>query len=207
VIREQLLGIFGLYEAVRARVTIGAVDMVDGAVRVHTTGEVSGRLPIVRRWVTFLWWEREPEVARREGSVWRLFGFHEQPAAGGGSALDRGVLSAPARLYPIVPRSPGLILLLHSRRDPQRRTRAGDGENGKRNGPHRCERVHGSIPRIPTQPRTETPIPPRPSWPSILGATEPRAVWPGRGHAMRRGEIPLAGRSRGRAARRPSPGG
>ncbi|HET8575701.1 MAG TPA: hypothetical protein VFO18_01285 [Methylomirabilota bacterium] len=80
LIREQLLGIFGLYEAVRARVTIDAVDMVDGAARVYTTGEVSGRLPIVKRWVTFLWWEREPEVARREGSVWRLYGFHEQPA-------------------------------------------------------------------------------------------------------------------------------
>ncbi len=90
VIREQLLGIFGLYEAVRARVTIDAVDMVDGAVRVHTTGEVSGRLPIVRRWVTFLWWEREPEVARREGSVWRLYGFHDQPAARSWSGARSG---------------------------------------------------------------------------------------------------------------------
>lgn len=97
VIREQLLGIFGLYEAVRARVTIDAVDMVDGAVRVYTTGEVSGRLPIVRRWVTFLWWAREPEVARREGSVWRLFGFHEHPAAGGGSTLDRSLSNLAAR--------------------------------------------------------------------------------------------------------------
>ncbi len=97
VIREQLLGIFGLYEAVRARVIIDAVDMMDGAVRVYTTGEVSGRLPIVKRWVTFLWWEREPEVARREGSVWRLFGFHDQPAAGGGSTLDRSLSNLAAR--------------------------------------------------------------------------------------------------------------
>jgi hypothetical protein len=109
VIREQLLGIFGLYEAVRARVTIDAVDMVDGAVRVSTTGEVSGRLPIVKRWVTFLWWEREPEVARREGSVWRLFGFHEQ-SAGGGAALDRGVSGKRlVHLYPGL-LSPALVL-------------------------------------------------------------------------------------------------
>jgi len=81
-IRGQLLGIFGLYEAVRARVTIDAVDMVDGGARVYTTGEISGQLPIVRSWVTFLWWEREPEIARREGSVWRLYGFHERPARG-----------------------------------------------------------------------------------------------------------------------------
>ncbi len=92
LIREQLLGIFGLYEAVRARVTIDRVDLLGGGARVYTTGEVSGRLPVVNRWITFLSWEREAEVARREGSVWRLYGFHDQPTArswSGGSRWSR----------------------------------------------------------------------------------------------------------------------
>jgi len=65
---------FALYEALRARVTIDNVQVVDGAVWVYTSGEVSGRLPLVG-WVTVLTWQNEPEVARREDGGWRLFGF------------------------------------------------------------------------------------------------------------------------------------
>ena len=35
-----------------------------------------GRLPLVG-WVTVLSWQREPEVARRQGEVWRLVGFQD----------------------------------------------------------------------------------------------------------------------------------
>jgi len=55
-------------------VIIDNVQVVDGAVWVYTTGEVSGRLPFVG-WVPVLAWRNEPEVARREDAGWRLFGF------------------------------------------------------------------------------------------------------------------------------------
>jgi len=73
-LRQQILAMFALYEALRARVTIDNVQVVDGAVWVYTSGEVSGRLPLVG-WVTVLTWQNEPEVARREDGGWRLFGF------------------------------------------------------------------------------------------------------------------------------------
>jgi hypothetical protein len=73
-LRQQLLAMFALYEVLRAGVTIGDVQIVDGAVWVYTSGEVSGRLPFLG-WVTVLTWQNEPEVARREDAGWRLFGF------------------------------------------------------------------------------------------------------------------------------------
>jgi hypothetical protein len=73
-LRQQLLAMFALYEVMRARLTIDNVQVVDGAVWVYTSGEVSGRLPFVG-WVTVLTWQNEPEVARREEAGWRLFGF------------------------------------------------------------------------------------------------------------------------------------
>ncbi len=45
-------------------------------VSTYTTGEVTGRLPLLG-WVTALSWQREPEVARRQGDVWRLVGFQD----------------------------------------------------------------------------------------------------------------------------------
>lgn len=75
-LREQLNAMFGLYQQLRARVTVDRVDIVDGAARVYTSGEVSGRLPIMG-WVTVLVWQGEPEVARREAAGWRLFGFQD----------------------------------------------------------------------------------------------------------------------------------
>jgi hypothetical protein len=71
---QQLLAMCALYEQLRARVTIDQTRIVDGVVWVYTTGQVSGRLPFVG-WVPALSWQNQPEVARNEGSAWRLFGF------------------------------------------------------------------------------------------------------------------------------------
>jgi hypothetical protein len=75
-LRQQLLTLFSLYDAVRARVTIDKTQMADAGVWLYTTGEISGHLPVIG-WVTVLSWQGEPEVVRREGPVWRLFGFQD----------------------------------------------------------------------------------------------------------------------------------
>ena len=75
-VRQQLLALHSLYEELRARVDVNHVEIVDGDVWFYTTGEITGRLPLVG-WVTVLSWQREPEVARRQGGVWRLIGFQD----------------------------------------------------------------------------------------------------------------------------------
>ena len=75
-VRQQLLAMLGLYEAVRARVAVDQVQIVDGDVWFHTSGQISGRLPLLG-WMTVMAWQNEPEVARREGTAWRLFGFQD----------------------------------------------------------------------------------------------------------------------------------
>jgi hypothetical protein len=75
-VRQQLLALYSLYEELRARVRVDHVEIVDGDVWFYTTGDVTGRLPLVG-WVTVLSWHREPEVARRQGEVWRLVGFQD----------------------------------------------------------------------------------------------------------------------------------
>jgi hypothetical protein len=75
-VRQQLLALYSLYETFRARVQVDHVEIVDGDMWFYTTGEVTGRLPVVG-WVTVLAWHREPEVARRQGEVWRLVGFQD----------------------------------------------------------------------------------------------------------------------------------
>ena len=75
-LRQQLLAMFGLYQEMRARVSVDAVQVVDGATWLYTTGEVSGRLPLMG-WMPVLTWQREPEVVRREGAALRLFGFQD----------------------------------------------------------------------------------------------------------------------------------
>jgi hypothetical protein len=75
-VRQQLLAMFGLYQELRARVSVDAVELVDGATWLYTTGEVSGRLPLMG-WMPVLSWQREPEVMRREGADLRLFGFQD----------------------------------------------------------------------------------------------------------------------------------
>jgi hypothetical protein len=73
-LREHLLGLFALYDAVRARVRLDDVRVVDDAAWITSTGEISGRLRGIGVWTSALAWEREPDVARREGGPWRLAG-------------------------------------------------------------------------------------------------------------------------------------
>ena len=73
-LRQQLLAMFSLYDALRTKVAIDQVQLVNGGVWVYTSGEISGRLPILG-WVPVLAWQKEPEAVRREEWGWRLFGF------------------------------------------------------------------------------------------------------------------------------------
>jgi hypothetical protein len=73
-LRQQVVAMFTLYEAIRTKVTIDRVQLVNGGVWVYTSGEISGRLPFLG-WVSVLAWQNEPEVVRREEAGWRLFGF------------------------------------------------------------------------------------------------------------------------------------
>jgi hypothetical protein len=73
-VRDNLLAMFALYDTVRAQVRLDEVRVVNGAAWVYSTGEISGRLRGLGVWTTVLSWEREPEVARREGAAWRLEG-------------------------------------------------------------------------------------------------------------------------------------
>jgi len=75
-LREQLRSMFALYDTLRVQVRVERVQLVDGAVWVYTTGEVTGHLPYLG-WMRVLTWRNEPEVARREPAGWRLFGFQD----------------------------------------------------------------------------------------------------------------------------------
>ncbi len=75
-VAKDAAGVYSLYDELRARVRVNHVEMVDGQVWFYTTGEVTGHLPLVG-WVTVLSWQREPEVARRQGEGWRLVGFQD----------------------------------------------------------------------------------------------------------------------------------
>ena len=57
-LREQLLSMFALYDAMRVRLTIDRVQLVEGAVWVYTSGEVNGRLPFIG-WMRVLAWQNE----------------------------------------------------------------------------------------------------------------------------------------------------
>ena len=73
-VREHLLTMFALYDTLRARVRVDEVRMVNGRAWVYSTGEITGRLRGIGAWTPVLSWEREPEVAQREGSAWKLIG-------------------------------------------------------------------------------------------------------------------------------------
>ena len=75
-VRQHVLAMFALYEELRVRVRVERVEIADGRTEFFTTGDVSGRMPLVG-WVPVLSWKTEPEVARREGHAWRLFGFQD----------------------------------------------------------------------------------------------------------------------------------
>ena len=73
-VREQLRALFALYDAVRAHVRIDDVRSVGQDAWVYSSGELSGRLRGVGAWMPIISWTHEPEVARREQGVWRLYG-------------------------------------------------------------------------------------------------------------------------------------
>jgi hypothetical protein len=73
-VREQLWALFSVYDTLRAKVHIDDVRTVGEDAWVYSTGEVSGRLRMLGTWMPVLSWTREPEVARREQGVWRLYG-------------------------------------------------------------------------------------------------------------------------------------
>jgi hypothetical protein len=76
-LRDQLVGIFSVYDAVQARVRIDEIRMVGEAAWIYSTGHVTGRLPLIGRWMQVLAWDRELEIARRENGAWRLFGYQQ----------------------------------------------------------------------------------------------------------------------------------
>ena len=75
-LREHLAAMFAVYEDLRARVVLDAVQLVDGAPWVYTSGQLSGRLPRLGP-APLLSWQRQPEILRREGRAWRVFGFQD----------------------------------------------------------------------------------------------------------------------------------
>lgn len=76
-IGEQLRVMFTLYDTVRAQVHIDEVRTAGEQAWVYSTGEVSGRLRGFGTWMPVLSWKHEPEVARREQGIWRLYGFQQ----------------------------------------------------------------------------------------------------------------------------------
>lgn len=73
-VRQHLRLLFSLYDTLRPKVQIDEVRTVGEEAWVYSTGEVSGRLRGLGMWVPVLSWKHEPEVARREQGVWRLYG-------------------------------------------------------------------------------------------------------------------------------------
>ncbi len=76
-IREQLRVMFALYDTLRAQVRIDEARTAGEQAWVYSTGEVSGRLRWLGTWTPILSWQHEPEVARRERGVWRLYGYQQ----------------------------------------------------------------------------------------------------------------------------------
>jgi len=76
-IREQLRVMFALYDTLRAQVRIDEARTAGEEARFYSTGDVSGRLRWVGTWTPIFSWQHEPEVARREQGVWRLYGYQQ----------------------------------------------------------------------------------------------------------------------------------
>ncbi len=76
-IREQLRVMFALYDTLRAQVRIDEAQTAGDQVWVYSTGELWGRLRVLGTWTPILSWQHEPEVARREQGVWRLYGYQQ----------------------------------------------------------------------------------------------------------------------------------
>jgi hypothetical protein len=77
LVAEQLRALFALHDQVKADVRLDEVRLVGDHAWVYSTGGVTGRVRWVGSSVPVLSWERELEVARREGGRWRLFGYQQ----------------------------------------------------------------------------------------------------------------------------------
>ena len=73
-LRQQLRALLTVYDALRANVRIDVVRMLGADAWVYSTGEVSGRARGLGAWMSILSWDHEPQLARREQGVWRLYG-------------------------------------------------------------------------------------------------------------------------------------
>ena len=76
-IREQLRVMFALYDTFRAQVRLDEARTAGDQAWVYSTGVVSGRLRWLGTWTPILAWQHDPEVARREQGVWRLYGSQQ----------------------------------------------------------------------------------------------------------------------------------
>jgi hypothetical protein len=76
-LREQLRVMFALYDTLRAQVRIDEAWTAGDHAWVTSTGEITGRLRGLGAWMSILAWQHEPEVARREQGVWRLYGTQQ----------------------------------------------------------------------------------------------------------------------------------
>lgn len=76
-LREQLRVMFALYDTVQAQVRIDEAWTAGDRAWVTSTGEIAGRLRWLGTWTPILAWQHEPEVARREQGVWRLYGVQQ----------------------------------------------------------------------------------------------------------------------------------
>ncbi|HET7340769.1 MAG TPA: hypothetical protein VFL90_04835 [Methylomirabilota bacterium] len=71
---EQLSTLYALHDQVTARIRLDEVRMLGEQAWIYTTGDVVGRLRLVGSSLPLFSWQHEPEVARREGGRWVLFG-------------------------------------------------------------------------------------------------------------------------------------
>lgn len=75
VLHAQLATIFQLHRQVQAKIRIDDVRLVGAHAWVYTTGDITGQIAVIGSWVSLFTWEKELEVARREGPLWRLYGY------------------------------------------------------------------------------------------------------------------------------------
>jgi hypothetical protein len=75
LLRAQVATIFRLHREVRATIRIDDIRLVGPHAWVYTTGDITGQVAVIGRWVSLFTWENELEVARREGNLWRLYGY------------------------------------------------------------------------------------------------------------------------------------
>lgn len=74
IMRQQLRAMFQTNDALRARVRIVEMRMIDGRLWVSSTGDVTGRLRFLGTRITILAWTEAWDVAWLENGRWLLIG-------------------------------------------------------------------------------------------------------------------------------------